>query len=121
MSKCGFKPRTILPVSNVPPYGSGMFILGEVTGTSSAAGVESFEVDVISFQLENGVDMRNNPSMNIPDPYGGTLETGSIVLGLNPHFDIVIDRHWFRGVGLVRERISANPSAGNEGTPTNGG
>ena len=101
--------------------GTQQFILGEVTGTSSAAGVESFEVDVISFQLENGVDMRNNPSMNIPDPYGGTLETGSIVLGLNPHFDIVIDRHWFRGVGLVRERISANPSAGNEGTPTNGG
>ena len=101
--------------------GTQQFVLGEVTGMSSSGGVESFEINVISFQLENGTDMRNDPANNIPDPYGGTLETGSIVLGMNPHFDIVIDRHWFRGVGLVRERISANPSAGNEGTPTNGG
>ena len=97
------------------------FVIGEVTGMSSSAGVESFEVSVISFEPFGGVDMRTDPTRNVPDPYGGTLGTGSTVLGLNPHFDIVIDRHWFRGVGLVRERISANPSAGNEGTPTNGG
>ena len=101
--------------------GTQQTILGEVTGTGSTAGVENFEVDVISFQLENGVDMRNDPTNNIPDPYGGTLESpGSVVLGLQPHFDIVISRHWFRGVGLIRERISANPTAGNEGTNTGG-
>ena len=101
--------------------GTQQTILGEVTGTGSTAGVENFEVDVISFQLENGVDMRNDPGNNIPDPYGGTLEsTGSVVLGMQPNFDISISRHYLRGVGMIKERISANPSAGNEGTPTDG-
>ena len=101
--------------------GTQQTILGEVTGTGSTAGVENFEVDVISFQLENGVDMRNDPTNNIPDPYGGTVEsTGSVVLGMQPNFDISISRHYLRGVGLIGERISANPSAGNEGTPTDG-
>ena len=97
------------------------FILGEVTGTStSAGGIQSFELGVISFQPFNGIDMRNDPAVNIPDPYGGTLESGSTVLGMNPDFAIEISRHYLRGVGLIRERISANPSAGNEGTPTDG-
>lgn len=97
-------------------------ILGEVTGTGTlASGVETFDVSVISFDANNGVDLRTVPDQNVPDPFGGTLESGSIVEGLNPNFTTLITRPRFRGKINIRERISANVNAGNEDVNTNGG
>ena len=96
-------------------------LLGEVIGTSETAGVQSFTISVISFRQNDGIDIRTLPDENVPDPFGGTLDSASIVEGLQPNFTTLITRPRFRGKINIRERISANVNAGNEDVNTNGG
>ena len=86
-------------------------ILGVVTGTGSTAGINNIDVTVISFDANNGQDIRNDPNTNIPNPFGGSVEAGSIVERILPTTTTALSRHYFRGVGLIRERITDDPSA----------
>ena len=102
--------------------GAESALLGEVIGTGDTAGVQNFTVSVIALQGEGGVDMRTNPLDNLPDPFGGTLDSGSLVEGLQPDdFNTQLSVVRFRGKINMRERITANTQAGNEDTNTNGG
>ena len=49
-------------------------LLGEVSATGSASGINNIEIDVISFDANNGEDIRNDPNTNIPNPFGGSVE-----------------------------------------------
>ena len=86
-------------------------ILGVVSGTGSSSGINNITIDVISFDANNGQDIRNDPNTNIPDPFGGSVEAGSVVLQIVPTTTTALSRHYFRGVGLIRERITDDPSA----------
>ena len=86
-------------------------LLGEVSATGSASGINNIEIDVISFDANNGEDIRNDPNTNIPDPFGGSVEASSAVIQILPSTTTNLSRHYFRGVGLIRERITDDPSA----------
>ena len=58
-----------------------------------------------------GQDIRNDPNTNIPNPFAGSVEAGSIVERILPTTTTALSRHYFRGVGLIRERITDDPSA----------
>ena len=86
-------------------------ILGVVSGTGSSSGINNITIDVISFDANNGQDIRNDPDTNIPDPFGGSVEASSAVIQILPSTTTALSRHYFRGVGLIRERITDDPSA----------
>ena len=86
-------------------------LLGEVSATGSASGINNIEIDVISFDANNGEDIRNDPNTNIPNPFGGSVEASSAVIQILPSTTTNLSRHYFRGVGLIRERITDDPSA----------
>ena len=82
-----------------------------VSGTGSSSGINNITIDVISFDANNGQDIRNDPNTNIPDPFGGSVEASSAVIQILPTTTTALSRHYFRGVGLIRERITDDPSA----------
>ena len=94
----------------------GQYIIGTVTATQVASDPNTVTVRVIT-QINGG----DEGSVVLPDPYAGTLVSGTTLHELTVTTNTQLSQNRFRGTLAVRERIYDNSHAGNEDVPTNGG